>query len=91
MTTALALHAAGGPNLKLCQPLVSTRQIHDFLKRLDRQDRVPLAGDTRQDQTVEAARPFGLLRDADSEALRTRVLTAGARAGGRTIEAGTSR
>ncbi len=44
--------------------LVGTRQMHDFLERLDREDRVLLVGDTRQHQAVEAGRPFEQLREA---------------------------
>jgi conjugative relaxase-like TrwC/TraI family protein len=47
--------------------LASTRQMHDFLQRLSRQDRVLLVGDTRQHQAVEAGRPFQQLQDAGME------------------------
>ncbi len=38
--------------------LASTKQMHDFFKRLKENDRVLLVGDTRQHQGVEAGRPF---------------------------------
>jgi conjugative relaxase-like TrwC/TraI family protein len=50
--------------------LVSTRQMHDFLERLDPQDRVLLVGDTRQHQAVEAGRPFEQLRESGLDVAR---------------------
>jgi conjugative relaxase-like TrwC/TraI family protein len=44
--------------------LASTRQVNDFLQRLQEQDRVILVGDTRQHQAVEAGRPFQQLQEA---------------------------
>jgi ATP-dependent exoDNAse (exonuclease V) alpha subunit len=44
--------------------LASTRQVNDFLHRLQDQDRVLLVGDTRQHQGVEAGRPFQQLQEA---------------------------
>jgi conjugative relaxase-like TrwC/TraI family protein len=44
--------------------LASTRQVNEFLRRLEQQDRVILAGDTRQHQGVEAGRPFQQLQEA---------------------------
>ena len=38
--------------------LVSTKQVHQFLKHLGPSDRVLLVGDIRQHQAVEAGRPF---------------------------------
>jgi conjugative relaxase-like TrwC/TraI family protein len=38
--------------------LASTKQVRDFLGRLDSSDRVLLIGDTRQHQGVEAGKPF---------------------------------
>jgi len=44
--------------------LASTRQIHEFLSRLHRNDRVLLVGDVRQYEGVEAGRPFAQLQEA---------------------------
>jgi len=44
--------------------LASTRQVNEFLRRLEDQDRVLFVGDTRQHQGVEAGRPFQQLQDA---------------------------
>ena len=44
--------------------LASTRQIHEFLSRLHRNDRVLLVGDVRQHEGVEAGRPFAQLQEA---------------------------
>lgn len=44
--------------------LASTRQINEFLHRLQEQDRVIFVGDTRQHQAVEAGRPFQQLQEA---------------------------
>jgi conjugative relaxase-like TrwC/TraI family protein len=44
--------------------LASTRQVNDFLHRMQDQDRVLLVGDTRQHQGVEAGRPFQQLQEA---------------------------
>lgn len=44
--------------------LASTRQIHDFVKRLHPNDRVLLVGDRRQHEAVEAGRPFAQLQEA---------------------------
>jgi ATP-dependent exoDNAse (exonuclease V) alpha subunit len=44
--------------------LASTRQMHEFVQRLHRNDRVLLVGDTRQHESVEAGRPFAQLREA---------------------------
>jgi conjugative relaxase-like TrwC/TraI family protein len=44
--------------------LASTRQVNDFLHRLQEQDRVIFVGDTRQHQGVEAGRPFQQLQEA---------------------------
>jgi conjugative relaxase-like TrwC/TraI family protein len=38
--------------------LASTKQVRDFLEKIDPQDRVLLIGDTRQHQGVEAGKPF---------------------------------
>ena len=42
----------------------STRQINEFVHRLEEQDRVIFVGDTRQHQGVEAGRPFQQLQEA---------------------------
>jgi len=44
--------------------LASTRQVHEFVNRLHRNDRVLLVGDRRQHEAVEAGRPFAQLQDA---------------------------
>jgi conjugative relaxase-like TrwC/TraI family protein len=42
--------------------LASSRQVNEFLTRLDARDRVILVGDTRQHQGVEAGKPFEQLQ-----------------------------
>lgn len=44
--------------------LASTRQMHEFMSRLHRNDRVLLVGDVRQHESVEAGRPFAQLQEA---------------------------
>ena len=44
--------------------LASTRQMHEFMSRLHRNDRVLLVGDIRQHEGVEAGRPFAQLQEA---------------------------
>jgi conjugative relaxase-like TrwC/TraI family protein len=44
--------------------LASTKQVRDFLSKLDSGDRVLLIGDTRQHQGVEAGKPFEQLVNA---------------------------
>jgi len=44
--------------------LASTRQINEFMRRLEEQDRVIFVGDTHQHQGVEAGRPFQQLQEA---------------------------
>ncbi len=44
--------------------LTSTRQINEFVHKLQEQDRVIFVGDTRQHQGVEAGRPFQQLQEA---------------------------
>jgi conjugative relaxase-like TrwC/TraI family protein len=44
--------------------LASTKQMHEFLHRLNKDDRVLLVGDVRQHQGVEAGRPFEQLQEA---------------------------
>jgi conjugative relaxase-like TrwC/TraI family protein len=50
--------------------LASTKQMNEFLHRLDKEDRVLLVGDTRQHQAVEAGRPYQQLREAGIETAR---------------------
>jgi conjugative relaxase-like TrwC/TraI family protein len=52
--------------------LASTRQMHDFIERLHRNDRVLLVGDSRQHEAVEAGRPFAQLQEAG---MRTATLS----------------
>ena len=58
-------HDQGSPRLYLIDEasLTSTRQMREFLGRLDSEDRVVLVGDTRQHQGVEAGRPFEQLQE----------------------------
>src|SRR6266568_2523072 len=44
--------------------LASTRLVHQFVERLQSNDRVLLVGDRRQHEAVEAGRPFAQLQDA---------------------------
>ena len=44
--------------------LASTRQVNEFMHRLEEHDRVIFVGDTRQHQGVEAGRPFQQLQEA---------------------------
>jgi hypothetical protein len=46
--------------------LASTRQMHEFIERLHRNDRVLLVGDSRQHEAVEAGRPFVYIRYRDT-------------------------
>ena len=50
--------------------LASTKQVHDFLARLNEYDRVVLVGDTRQHQAVDAGRPFEQMQDAGMRTAR---------------------
>ena len=50
--------------------LASTRQMHEFVTRLHRNDRVLLVGDTRQHEAVEAGRPFAQLQEAGMRMVR---------------------
>jgi conjugative relaxase-like TrwC/TraI family protein len=50
--------------------LASTKQVHDFLERLNEYDRVVLVGDTRQHQAVDAGRPFEQMQDAGMRTAR---------------------
>jgi ATP-dependent exoDNAse (exonuclease V) alpha subunit len=44
--------------------MVGTRQMHAFLERLNRYDRVLFVGDMRQHEAVEAGRPYAQLQEA---------------------------
>jgi ATP-dependent exoDNAse (exonuclease V) alpha subunit len=44
--------------------MVSTRQMHTFLERLNRHDRVLFVGDVRQHEAVEAGRPYAQMQEA---------------------------
>jgi conjugative relaxase-like TrwC/TraI family protein len=44
--------------------LAGTRQVNEFLRRLEERDRVIFVGDTRQHQGVEAGRPFQQFQEA---------------------------
>jgi conjugative relaxase-like TrwC/TraI family protein len=50
--------------------LASTRQLHEFVHRLQPNDRVLLVGDRRQHEAVEAGRPFAQLQDAGMMTVR---------------------
>jgi conjugative relaxase-like TrwC/TraI family protein len=44
--------------------MISTRQMHTFLERLNRYDRVLFVGDVRQHEAVEAGRPYAQMQEA---------------------------
>jgi conjugative relaxase-like TrwC/TraI family protein len=50
--------------------LASTRQVNEFLSRLQEQDRVLLVGDVRQHEGVEAGRPYHQLQEAGMRTAR---------------------
>jgi len=50
--------------------LASTKQVREFLAKLDSRDRVLLVGDTRQHQGVEAGKPFEQLVGAGMRTVR---------------------
>jgi conjugative relaxase-like TrwC/TraI family protein len=50
--------------------LASTKQMNEFLYRLNGGDRVLLVGDTRQHEAVEAGRPYQQLREAGMQTAR---------------------
>jgi conjugative relaxase-like TrwC/TraI family protein len=50
--------------------LASTRQVHEFVSRLNANDRVLLVGDRRQHEAVEAGRPFAQLQDAGMKTVK---------------------
>jgi conjugative relaxase-like TrwC/TraI family protein len=69
---ALSSQGVEKPNLFFLDEssLASTKQVHDFLRRLGPQDRVVLIGDTRQHQSVEAGRIFEELQQAGMKTSR---------------------
>jgi conjugative relaxase-like TrwC/TraI family protein len=50
--------------------LASTKQMNEFLQRLQEDDRVLLVGDTRQHEAVEAGRPYQQLQEAGMHTAR---------------------
>ena len=50
--------------------LASTRQMYEFIERLQPKDRVLLVGDTRQHESVEAGRPFAQLQEAGMKTVK---------------------
>ncbi|MGB8475344.1 MAG: MobF family relaxase [Candidatus Acidiferrum sp.] len=50
--------------------LASTRQMNEFLRRLQKDDRVLLVGDTRQHQAIEAGKPYQQLQEAGIQTAR---------------------
>jgi conjugative relaxase-like TrwC/TraI family protein len=50
--------------------LASTKQMNEFLQRLENQDRVLLVGDVRQHEAVEAGRPYQQLQEAGMRTAR---------------------
>jgi conjugative relaxase-like TrwC/TraI family protein len=69
-------HADGGPSNRHLymldeSSLTSTRQMRDFLEKIEPQDRVLVIGDIRQHQGVDAGRPFEQMQDAG---MRTSLL-----------------
>lgn len=50
--------------------LASTRQLHEFVHRIQPSDRVLLVGDRRQHEAVEAGRPFAQLQDAGMKTVK---------------------
>jgi len=54
--------------------LASTRQLHEFVHRLQPNDRVLLVGDRRQHEAVEAGRPFAQLQDAGMVTVRLEAI-----------------
>ena len=50
--------------------LASTKQMNEFLSRLQEQDRVLLVGDVRQHEAVEAGRPYQQLQEAGMQTAR---------------------
>jgi ATP-dependent exoDNAse (exonuclease V) alpha subunit len=50
--------------------LASTKQMNEFLQRLNENDRVLLVGDVRQHEAVEAGRPYHQLQEAGMQTAR---------------------
>jgi conjugative relaxase-like TrwC/TraI family protein len=50
--------------------LASTKQMHEFVNRLNPNDRVLLVGDRRQHEAIEAGRPFAQLQDAGMKTVK---------------------
>jgi len=50
--------------------LASTRQMYEFIERLQPKERVLLVGDTRQHESVEAGRPFAQLQEAGMKTVK---------------------
>ena len=50
--------------------LASTRQMYEFIERLQPKDRVLLVGDTRQHESIEAGRPFAQLQEAGMKTVK---------------------
>jgi ATP-dependent exoDNAse (exonuclease V) alpha subunit len=50
--------------------MVSTRQMHAFLERLNHHDRVLFVGDVRQHEAVEAGRPYAQMQEAGMRTAR---------------------
>jgi ATP-dependent exoDNAse (exonuclease V) alpha subunit len=50
--------------------LASTKQMNEFLRRLNPQDRVLLVGDVRQHQAIDAGQPYQQLQEAGIETAR---------------------
>ena len=78
-TSTLQMHLARGEQIDTCDKrlyvvdessLASTRQLHEFVRRLQPDDRVLLVGDRRQHEAVEAGRPFAQLQDAGMVTVR---------------------
>ncbi len=67
-----SIHDPSGKHLYFVDEssLASTRQIHEFFKRLEENERVVLVGDARQHQAVDAGRPFEQLQDAGMRTAR---------------------
>lgn len=63
---AQSRHSDGDRHLYIVDEssLASTRQVNEFIRRLEDYDRVIFVGDTRQHQGVEAGRPFQQLQEA---------------------------
>jgi len=78
-TSTLQKHLARGEQPEIVEKrlyvidessLASTRQLHEFVHRLQPNDRVLMVGDRRQHEAVEAGRPFAQLQDAGMVTVR---------------------